>query len=236
MPRQIRELIARRSDLGTFLVHLTRDMPGSTARQNLEGILTDRRIIAHTPLGAAVQKLRTAGLSTDLQRCVCFTETPLEHAHLLLGEIELRAIQLAPYGIVIPKKVGRRNGINPVWYVDITPGHTWLMGPVNTLIDEAIASGHFDESSIASLAPFIEQMGTQLGAGGYRKEFWWEREWRRCGDYLLPARVIVMCPEDEIPHFYQFIEHLEFAPRAEFIDPRWGLEQIISSLARFQPD
>jgi hypothetical protein len=52
--------------------------------------------------------------------CVCFTETPPEHLHLLLREIEdmKRDCHFGPYGIAVTKLVARRTGINPAWYID----------------------------------------------------------------------------------------------------------------------
>jgi hypothetical protein len=208
MSRTIREIIARRTDLGTFLVHLTR---GDDPRESLESMLAANRIEARSPFGSAWQKLRDADLPTESQNCVCFTETPLEHTHLLLGEILGRDIQLKPYGIAFPKKLGRRIGVNPVWYVDITPGHDWLMNPVNSLIDDAIETGEFPWSAIEKIAPFVEQMGHQ--PGGFTKEFWWEREWRHRGDLFLPGRVIVLCPEAEILCWRSSIQSLLTLPR-----------------------
>jgi hypothetical protein len=156
-----------------------------------------------------------------------------------LGEITGRRLTFEPYGIALPKKVGRAHGVNPVWYVDITPGHDWLMNPVNRLIDDAIRGNTFAGSPIERIAPFIEQMGSQVDADleiFRRKEFWWEREWRFCGAPLhLPNRVIVLCPEDEIPHFETLIRGLEWMSPI-CLDPRWGLEQIIGRLAGFSRD
>lgn len=234
LPYEVKDIVARRTDLGTFLVHLTRGDATEQARENLRQILTEGQLEARNPFGPAVAKLRTANMPVDSQRCVCFTETPLEHTHMLIAEITGRAIQFAPYGIAFPKKLGRAIGINPVWYLDITPGHDWLTQPFDALIDSAIASGNFDESPIKAIAPFIEQMGTRRGGGGYRKEFWWEREWRIRGDCPLPDRVIVLCPEQEFHDFSQVVE--ESGVEAAFVDPRWGLEQIISRLASFSSD
>lgn len=122
-----------------------------------------------------------------------------------------------------------------VWYIDTTPGHDWLMGPVNELVQAAIAAGGIDATPIGRLAPFIEQMGTQPpapGNAGYRKEFWWEREWRHAGAFALPERVIVLCPEAEFPVFRQAVGNQQ-GRMASFIDPRWGLEQIISRLTGY---
>jgi hypothetical protein len=143
----------------------------------------------------------------------------------------------SPYGIAITKRQGRKKGVNPIWYVDITPGHDWLTNSLNTLIQAAIndADTEFAESPIARISPFIEQMGRGPGAmgGGYRKEFWWEREWRYVGDFVLPNRVIVLCPEDERDEFRELLNSDETSVKAKLIDPRWGLEQIIAHLAAF---
>lgn len=53
----IQRLLARRTDLSTFLVHLTRDGPGETAKQRLISILTSHTIEARSPFGHAVSKL-----------------------------------------------------------------------------------------------------------------------------------------------------------------------------------
>ena len=119
-----------------------------------------------------------------------------------------------------------------MWYVDITPGHEWLTNPLNNLIDFAIESGDFANSDIARLAPFIEQMGTQQG--NYRKEFWWEREWRHVGHFDLPPRFIGICPADEMNELSVIVA--DAGREAAWIDPTWGLEEIIGRLAGFGPN
>ena len=82
--------------------------------------------------------------------------------------------------------------------------------------------------SPAKLFPFIEQMGTWPNRTP--KEFWWEREWRHAGNLTLPATgVIWLCPEDEIDAIDQRVGR-SLAP---WIDPRWGLEEIVAHLAGF---
>ena len=120
----IRELVARRSDLGTFLVHLTRDTQ-EIAGAALKSIITSGLIEARSVFGHARTRLE-GGPTPMSQHCVCFTETPLEYTHLLLADIEHRDMHFEPYGIAITKRIGRRRGVNPVWYLDITPGHSWL--------------------------------------------------------------------------------------------------------------
>lgn len=236
---RIEEVIARRTDLSTFLVHLARDKDDLDARQRLKSILTDWQLKAGDPRGHAISALEEAGLPTESQKCVCFTETPLEHVALLTGDIEGRACQFGPYGVAITKRQGRKNGVNPVWYVDISPGHDWLSNEVNELVGAAVASGEFDGKPIAKLTPFIEQMGSgqrQADGESYRKEFWWEREWRKVGDLSLPNPSIVLCPEDAMEEIRRHVESQEFILKVRYVDPSWSLEQIIARLARFNDD
>ena len=230
---KIEDILARRTDLSTFLVHLCRDGKKASAKQRLKSILKDEVIKAVTAFGPAAPSLKKEE-SIATQRCVCFTEAPLEQVALLLGDIDGRECSFAPYGVAITKKQGRKRGVNPVWYLDITPGHKWLTVPLNKLIAEAIKGGKFKDSHIARLAPFIEQMGTgnRVADGAeYRKEFWWEREWRHVGDFNLPAHVIVLCPDDERAEIAKAVD--KDSIDARFIDPRWNLEQIIARLAGF---
>lgn len=234
----IRELVSRRSDLSTFLVHLCRDTEASDARAALQSILTTHRIEARSVFGQARRRLLQQGASPQSQRCVCFTETPLEYTHLLLEDIENRNVHFRPYGIAVTKRLGRLKGINPVWYLDITPGHDWLAANVDAILDRSLAGGKFTDPDVERLMPFIEQMGTCYNEQGhlvYRKEFWWEREWRRSsGHFVLPMKFIGLCPADEIAAFEQIARGEGYDVR--FIDPRWGLEQIIARLAGFQAD
>jgi hypothetical protein len=240
---KIDEVLVRRSDLSTFLVHLTRsgDDDDDTAKDRLINILTGHTIEARSPFGPAVERLRKKNLSTTSQNCVCFTETPLEHVHLMTQKIDNRSYAFEPYGIAISKKIGRKWGVNPVWYLDITEGHDWLSQPFEKLIDEAITKGKFDKSHISKLAPFIEQMGTGMGSNGtkYRKEFWWEREWRHKGNMSLAGTLIVLCPVKDIKEVREALravpENQQFVDpeTTKFIDPRWNLEQIIGKLAGY---
>jgi hypothetical protein len=107
-----------------------------------------------------------------------------------------------------------------------------------TLLDRCLADGRFTDPDIERVVPYMEQMGTYRNEDGslrYRKEFWWEREWRYCGrHFALPERFIGLCPEEYIKGFEAFAA--ECARPARFVDPRWGLEQIIAHLAGFQAD
>lgn len=240
----IEQLLARRSDLSTFLVHLTRAKDSQSALDALKGILREQMLIASSAFGMAVDKLTASNLATDSQKAVCFTETPLQNVSLLTEQIDGRNCQFEPYGIAIARKQGRRLGINPVWYLDITPGHDWLTGPINGLIDEAIGGGAFEDQHISKVAPYFEQMGTYRGSSdpwvrGYRKEFWWEREWRHVGNLSLPSRYIILCPSSavaEIKEVVQDLDDFDAPSHVSYVDPRWSLEMMLGRLAGFDGD
>ena len=77
----IEDLLHRRTDLSTFLIHLTRDSvdeEGPSARENLLAMIEDGHIEARSPFGPAA-KHQSHLTYAATQKVVCFTETPLEH-------------------------------------------------------------------------------------------------------------------------------------------------------------
>jgi len=251
---EIGELIHRRTDLSTFVIHWTRDSDASPARENLLSILKGARIVAQTPMGAAVNALRMQSVSEDRetaldsQRVVCFTEAPLEQAWSFVAYIHGRQVQFQPYGLAFTKRRARLLGINPVWYVDMTRGggHDWLIKDVWSLVEKAIESGlsAFPKHPIARIAPFVEGMGTWSDDPRDRKEFWWEREWRHTGDltFSLEEAAVIFCPEEDMAAFEKIASPGrvpspgELARHVPLIDPRWGLEHIIATLAGVPED
>lgn len=239
----IESLLHRSSDLSTFLVHLTRSGGGASALQNLESIITNRQIEARTAFGPARHLEPHLAGSLSTQKCVCFTETPMEHVWMMIENIEGRAVQFEPYGLAITKTTGRKTGFNPVWYSDITRrGVDWPAKAVNDLIGEAVdfATRKDDtvdvdkltQEPILKITPFFEQMGPTLAA---RKEFWWEREWRKQGDFPIPSArkvVTLFAPEDDHEHLRTALKKAGGKwPERPILDPRWGLEHMIASLA-----
>ncbi|MCP3799759.1 abortive infection system antitoxin AbiGi family protein [Allokutzneria sp. A3M-2-11 16] len=237
----IESLLHRRTDLSTFVVHFTKDSGGATARQNLAAILENHTIEARTAYGMVKDRVYAPEVVAT-QRAVCFTETPLEHAWMMCEEIDNRQVKFNGYGIAFTKTFARKRGVNPVWYLDITPGHDWLTGPVNQLVKDAEAAatptgapGPDTVSLLASpilrLTPFLEQMGPTQGA---RKEFWWEREWRHVGDFVFTSRdiVVVFAPESEHDALREEMATWPgcAAPPA-VVDAKWGLERVIAALA-----
>jgi Putative abortive phage resistance protein AbiGi, antitoxin len=236
----IRTILHRRTDLSTFVVHLTRKRDDTySALDALVDIAKYNRLEARTAMGWAKLQDDPADPTRQSQRVVCFSETPLEHVHLMCGPIDNRAIALEPYGIALTKLKARKLGINPIWYVDMTTGqgdsHEWhlaktLNGLRDAAINAAAADGdNFHDYTLAQLFPFFEQMGTWPNS---KKEFWWEREWRHVGHLQLPYRgVIWLCPEDDIHQLSQRAGR-ELKP---WLDPVWGLEEIIAHLADLPP-
>jgi hypothetical protein len=240
---KIEDLLQRRTDLSTFLVHFTRTQDGRTSRQRLLNMLVEERLHTGRPLGMASEQavaLQDQQVSFfRSQQVVCFTETPLEHAWMMVEDIEGRAVAFGSYGLAFTKTWGRSQGINPVWYLDISARSIdWLTKPVNRMVEAAIQAANYDHD-IFKLTPYVEQMGpTKVG----RKEFWWEREWRLAGrDLLFRASDVVaalapanqhtlLAAELEVLRQQQSIAPNYFA-NLRFIDPRWGLERIIARLA-----
>ena len=258
----IRDLLQRRSDLSTFLVHMTKG-ENNAARDALMSILTAGTIEARSAFGLARSWAEVDQEVLATQRCVCFTETPLEHTWMMVEDIHIdgtqRDVRLAPWGLAFTKTLGRRQGVNPVWYIDRPNAVDWLSNPINTLVrvardgrglwangasGEAIWTAELAPSPspaaepILKVTPFIELMGHPNF--GTRKEFWWEREWRKVGDFVfdLADVAVVLAPEAEHVQLRQDI--LDMVPevtvanveRLSILDPAWGLERMIAALVR----
>ena len=241
----IESLLHRRTDLSTFLVHFTRDteMPSAAARDNLLTILRDRRLEARSSFGMAKELAEQFPAVAATQNTVSFTETPLEHAWMMCSDIEGRRIRFNGYGLAFTKAFARRRGVNPVWYLDITPGHDWLTTPVNQLVADAVAAATpggatgpdpvtLAAAPILQLTPFIDQMGTPTRIP---KEFWWEREWRHVGHLSFAATdlVVVFAPEQEHSIMQDSISGYRGYTTAMpgLVDAQWGLERMIAALA-----
>jgi hypothetical protein len=232
----IREVLSRRTDLSTFVVHLTRDRDAEwDAKRALLRIAELCLIRAITPMGwAANQELDER--ATQSQRVVCFSETPLEHVGTLVADIAGRQVRLQPWGVVLTKMTARANGVNPVWYVDQTPGRDWeIAHALDELRDDALRAGFADHPA-AMIMPFFEPMGTWPTTGGQR-EFWWEREWRKRGDFSFRPEQVVswIVPEADHDPFAEYMaEEWPHSP-ARCIDSTWSLEEIIAHLTDQSP-
>lgn len=232
----IEQLLHRRTDLSTFVVHFTRNAAETSGLDNLRSILRCRKLEARNVYGMAGCLANKFPAVKDSQRVVCFTETPLEHAWMMCSDIDGRAVEFDGFGIAFTKTFARRHGVNPIWYLDITPGHDWLTNAVAGLRDAAAADPEkLPEAHILKLTPFIEQMGNPVGT---RKEFWWEREWRHVGDidFDVSDIVVVFASEEEHAGLQDFLrDDQNYETRIpKLIDVDWGLERMVGVLAGVQ--
>ncbi|GAA1111985.1 hypothetical protein GCM10009630_06320 [Kribbella jejuensis] len=245
MADRIEQLLHRRTDLSTFLVHLTKDTDTGTARENVLSIAESRTIEARTAFGLARQQDVHLRRTEATQRVVCFSETPLEHTWMMVREIQGRREAFSKYGLVFTKTICRREGCNPVWYLDINLGHSWLTYPVRRQIERALAESTVDghvipellaEQDILQLTPFMEKMGSP---NGQRREFSWEREWRHVGHFRFKSAenvVALLAPEEDHNDLRQDLTYAWQRREVPLIDPDWGLERMISTLSRVRFD
>jgi len=232
MKTNIRDILARRNDLGSFLVHLTKEASNQDAKENLISIIRDNCIRAVNNFGFAKSLADKGDINEWPQKTVCFTEAPLEHLHFLVEEIEGRRYQFGPYGIVITKKYARENSVNPVWYIENNSD----LGKARQIFFNHILQKYREGENISSffqITPYMETMGYVQNLNR-NIEFWWEREWRKVGDMPLPSKYIVICPENDIGEFQALTKQTGGCLLC--IDPAWSMEQIIASFAGFTSD
>ena len=158
----------------------------------------------------------------------------------MVEDIQGRQANLEPYGVVFTKIWAREREVNPVWYMDATPGRDWLANHVGALMQRAIESGQGTE--IFRLTPFFDVMGTWNRFN--RNEFWWERGWRKVGDvhFSWHDMVAVLAPEEQHGHLRDSLENelgkqnlFGDLSELKFLDPKWGLERMIGSLSGISP-
>lgn len=231
MPRAIQDILDLRRDISPFLIHLTRDdnylAPTddggyANARGCLELMLRERRLRA----GFAQSDIKYGGpmcLDNEVERqflrAVSFSETPLDETHCML-EIQGRAVNLKPYGIVFFKKALAARGVSPVIYLNNMAGDK---DQVAHDLFELTNTNPGLAQEILPLIAFFGQKITPGGAGGAQtgiNDWRWEREWRYPSNrgpltFDIEADVFAgLCPDDEI-------DELEAAfPGLPFVDPR----------------
>lgn len=254
---KIEDLLHRRTDLSTFLVHMTRASATQSARHNLIAMISGSdeggamTIRAKTAFGPAREYDKYLG-EVATQKAVCFTETPLEHIWMMLEEIEGRSVHFEPWGLATTKTAARREGCNPVWYTNKSSldWHRNLSRHIRSMIADAVersrpTGGEIDPELLQSepvfkVTPFFEEMGHSMD--GVRKEFWWEREWRHVGDYPLafPSRIVaILAPEAEHASLGQEMKRCGVDSRwlaRPLVDPFWGLERMISAMSHVSQD
>ena len=169
-PLSKENLLDQKRDYSPFLIHLTRDDEGFSAKDVLKQILDDKELRAYSftycffgkDLEAKDKSLQ------DKFKVVCFTETPLDQIDMLLKRVEGRNIDLKPYGLVFKKEFVRQNGGNPVFYMSKNLARS-LWPLYNKGVEKQFSDG---ENSLLALVTICEEWN----------DWHWEREWRTVGD------------------------------------------------------
>ncbi|MCX7927216.1 MAG: abortive infection system antitoxin AbiGi family protein [Candidatus Omnitrophica bacterium] len=213
---ELRNLIKRREDVFTFMVHLTRNTEDAkTAKENLIEILCSRTIQARHPKGLFYA---TEGLQ-DKVRSVCFCEASFNSIKYLIGKHPNRGVELSAYGVVFAKDFLIQRGANPVFYVN-----TYYSQERKNALIEAVLS--LSEDKKKAIAPFVDTFGWISPQGGIY-DFHWEREWRYPGDFTFEWKDVLfgLC-EDE------YIEEMEelFEKQIKFISPYMNMEEIFGRM------
>lgn len=239
----------KRSDLSTFLVHLTRDHEdGTTAQQAFKRILQNKPFCleakspvglfcrhAHDPANFIDEERRST--FEELLKVVCFTETPLDQIkHFIEVPLENEQFQIkySEYGFVFSREFIQRNGGNPCHYICTAENDSMKSIYIELFEDlkkkEQWTCKNLDrlpKSAIFRIFPFVNI----FGRGGKQKkliDFYWEREWRiPKKEFTFNAEdvILALCPESEID------DYRKQYPTIKFVSPKWSLQRIIQSLA-----
>ena len=110
---KFRPIPRKRTDLSTFLIHLTRSQDKLSAPEVLEKILREGKLVAKNPYCLVKEALKNEKIRNEYS-VVCFSEAPLDQIHSFIGESPGRGINFEPYGLVFSKEVISRKGGNPV--------------------------------------------------------------------------------------------------------------------------
>lgn len=238
---KIEDVLHRRSDLSNLVVHLTRTHDGTPAYERLKSIMQGSVLYAASPMGWIAGSADASQDWLDTQKVVAFTETPLEHVALMTEDIDGREMRFEPYGLAFSRFAARKMEINPIWYVDMTPGgegfgyRKWILrDALDQLWKEAKDDG--PTNPIARLFPFVDPMGDwrETSTGQTRREFWWEREWRHVGNLKFKTPdAIWFAPESELGAFSKILGKSVGVnvPAPRLLDPTWSLDKMVSVLA-----
>jgi hypothetical protein len=239
--RNIKDILLFRTDVSPFLAHLTRAADGQTAHDVLDQILTNRQLVAGpTPISAVRFGGNTADWTREEKRrwfgAVCFTETPLGETHCLL-DIQGRAVNLEPYGILFVKERLADRGVAPAIYLNNTDG------TADDLVAALFSLKDTHAPAARRLLPLVTAFGLKVRPAGVEErpagevDFYWEREWRYPADLgpfgFTNADVFCgLCPHEDIGDFEHRYEPIKF------IDPRrnikWYAQSLIAARQRLQ--
>lgn len=157
MPKFIEYPYYVRPDLSPYLIHLTKSDPesGLSARDRLLKILREGVIRASDP--------RSGHIKGDTP-AVCFMDVPFMALKQVLSDANVERGRYEPYGLVISKQLGYREGARPALYLSREETSHLIQE------EERWRVVHFDGSDPDDWSGWLH-----------------EREWRLKGDFPLPS-------------------------------------------------
>lgn len=231
-----------RRDLSQFLVHLTREYEGSSARANLISILRERTICARTAHCLFKYEFDSLGLSATLKkrfRTVCFTETPLPQIKHLIAKMPRRAINLKPYGLVFDRHALLEKGANPAIYINTegTKLKQLLLSEFRKRFKNVTTSSEPRDTRFACCEAIFQYYAlVNIFSPGH--DFTWEREWRLSGNLEFKYREIVAIIAPNPKKFESACKEqlsgskFEHIKRLPIISSEWSYEDIIDATSR----
>lgn len=229
-----------REDISKFLIHLTRNSGGNSARDNLISILKEKEIEArnfHCLFSPKLKKLHFTELLKSKFKTVCFTETPLTQIKNLTKLIANRRIHLKPYGLVFWKSNLIKYGATPAIYVNShgSKVREFLLKQFDIAFEDARswkALKTIDENHLE-----LVQYFSSINVISDRHNFLWEREWRHYGSFKFSYREIVAIIAEDTEEFLKLCDEKLSANVARtirkipIIHPDWSYEEVIESLS-----
>ncbi len=224
--RDINEILVFRNDLSPFLVHLTREYDGRSPGQNLNRILSSRKLkYGNEPMSVARYRYPFGEISLAEMKlyfkAVSFTETPLSEIDSLL-EIENRAVNFSPHGLIFLKERCMSKGVAPVFYINNTSGDK------DKVVESLCRLTRRDPLAARGILPYVSFFGRKLRPYNRSRksgemDFTWEREWRYaspsgCFEFDESDLFMGLCPHSQIEWFENKFDWLRF------IDPRRKLK------------
>lgn len=165
----VNTIISSRNDLSHYLVHLTREYGGISAKENLISILKSQQIEARNI--DCYRKLNIPSIAHDEFKVLSFTETPFNQINKLTNIPFPRKINLEAYGVAFDRKyVIERNG-SPVIYVYNKEQQAFYDHLINMYISSANSSYNLIQDLPSRIIPFIKIINEN-------EDFHWEREWK----------------------------------------------------------
>lgn len=228
--------LTNRTDISDFIIHFTKDIGTSTAKENLSNILNEMKVEArayHCLFQKSLDKQSKE--IKDKFNVSCFTETPihkLEDMFLLQNKQK----HFKPYGIIFSKdslKDYEESGMNnlanypnPVFYAS---------GDNKNLIKSLYEQfNKWLDDSIKGVENNFHIFGALVNIVNEKHNWIWEREWRVVGNYefIIPDIIAVIAPENEHDEIRDSIDY-DFADAITFIDINWSQEKQLSKICAF---